>query len=345
MCTNVMRTVEVPQSVWGRMKAQSEPDDSPFVMRRHIVKNDWLAASQCQTMAWHGIRAKPEEADEATFFRMMQGREVGELARRLFPEGVLVLRTPTMSAVEVTQLLMSDSSTHTLFEAAFSASPFAAKADILRREARGWHVLEVKSSFSDTAELSKHVDDLAYTVMVLKKNGLAVAKASLVLLSRDYRRGQDVDALFDILDTTLEVRERAAAFDQAADNVAGALLAERRPTSVLVTACRRCEYFAEECLGSGHEHTVIELPNLHHTKFKKLAAAGVIGIEEVPPDIALTERQQRVQEAAASGEVFVDSSGLRAALNSIRWPCHYLDFETVATVMPLYDGHDRSPAA
>jgi len=317
------------------MKAQSGQDDSPFVMRTHIVKNDWLAAGQCQTMAWHGLRADPEEADEATLFRMMQGREVGELARRRFPEGVLVLRTPTISAVEVTRLLMSDSSTDTLFEAAFNAGPFAAKADILRREAGEWHVLEVKSSFSDTSELSKHVDDLAYTVMVLKRNGLAVAKASLVLLSRDYRRGQDVDALFDILDVTPEVRERAAAFDQAADNIASALLAERRPDAVLVTACRRCEYFAEKCLGSGHKHTVIELPNLHHTKFRKLAATGVVSIEDVPPDIALTERQQRVQEAAASGEVFVDSNGLRTALNSIRWPCHYLDFETVATVMPL----------
>src|SRR5215475_10583151 len=29
----------------------------------------------------------------------------------------------------------------------------------------------------------------------------------------------------------------------------------------------------------------------------------------------------------------------RNSVNGIAWPCRYLDFETVATVLPLYDGH------
>ncbi|MBZ5614669.1 MAG: DUF2779 domain-containing protein [Acidobacteriia bacterium] len=36
-----------------------------------------------------------------------------------------------------------------------------------------------------------------------------------------------------------------------------------------------------------------------------------------------------------SGKAIVEP-GLSAALQNIEWPCHYLDFETVATVLPLY---------
>jgi len=81
----------------------------------------------------------------------------------------------------------------TFFEATVSAGPFVAKADILRRQNVGWHVLEVKSSFSDTGSINELIDDLAYTVMVFRRAGFSVAKASLVLLSRGYRFGDSPD--------------------------------------------------------------------------------------------------------------------------------------------------------
>ena len=42
--------------------------------------------------------------------------------------------------------------------------------------------------------------------------------------------------------------------------------------------------------------------------------------------------------AALSGNMIVEP-GLGPALQNIDWPCHYLDFETVATVLPSYSGH------
>jgi len=57
----------------------------------------------------------------------------------------------------------------------------------------------------------------------------------------------------------------------------------------------------------------------------------------VPSDLGLNETQQRALKSATSGSVIVEP-GLSAALQTISWPCHYLDFETVATVLPLYPG-------
>lgn len=61
-------------------------------------------------------------------------------------------------------------------------------------------------------------------------------------------------------------------------------------------------------------------------------------MSDVPDDLKLNEKQQRAKESALSGKICVEA-GLKNALNTIAWPCYYLDFETVVTVLPLYPGH------
>ena len=297
-------------------------------------RTDFLAGTKCTTMAWYQARQESPLLDDAARFRMEQGREVEELARRLFPDGTLV-RGHNAPAILETQRLISRDATTTVFAATFNSGPFTAKADVLTRNGAGWDVTEVGSGFSESTE---YVDDLAYTAMVLRRGGVPVKKSALLLLSREYRRGDPVDKLFTRLDKTRDVDVRSKAFDERADAIAEAVLVERVPQAVLISACRTCEFFKTLCLGARCAHSVLELPRLHHTKFAKLCAAGLVDIRDVPADLALTELQQRVKIAAASGELFV-APGLADALTPIEWPCHYLDFETVASTLPLYDAH------
>jgi hypothetical protein len=205
-------------------------------------------------------------------------------------------------------------------------------------ERSGWHLLEVKSSFSDTKNMKDLVDDLAYTVMVFRRAGVRIVKASLVLLSRNYRFGDPPSSLFEAIDKTSEVQERAEEFDANADGVARILFEDARPAVALVSACRDCESYQRRCLGTGMAHTVLEIPKLHHTKLKRLSQEGIVDISQVPGDLKLNENQQRAKTAMLSGEIVVEPS-LGEALDRIQWPVHYLDFETVATVLPLYPEH------
>jgi hypothetical protein len=308
-------------------------------MRDTITKSDWLNAEQCLSMAWFGLRAAPEAPRESERFRMEQGQEVGALARALYPDGTLASkRDGKNDAAETTRNLVADTAIETIFEAAFRAGPFAAKADILKRQGRAWHVLEVKSSFSNTSKIKELVDDLAYTVFVIRRAGQEIAQASLVLLSRTFRRGDGPNLLFEIIDKTTEVNTRVAEFEGTADSVARALVDDTQPTPKLVSACRNCAFFDDACLGSGLAHTVLEIPGLHHTKLKRLSLAGIVDLSLTPDDLNLNEGQKRAKSAALSGNMVVEA-GLAAALKSIVWPCHYLDFETVAAVLPVYDGH------
>jgi hypothetical protein len=307
-------------------------------MREIINKADWLAAGQCPTLGWYRLREQESTPTEAERFRMEQGQNIGVLARALYPDGILISRNTGQTLTEATQGLIAEPKRQTFFEAAFHAAPFAAKVDILRRHGDGWHVLEVKSSFPDSGGIKDLIDDLAYTVFVLRRAGQRIAKASLVLLSRSYRYGDPTDALFETVDKTIDVNERIASFEDGADNLGRVLLDATPPKPRLVPACRECSFFGERCLGTGIAHTIFEIPGLSPKKLKRLSEGDIIDLSRIPDDFELTDHQKRAVQAAISGTMTTDG-GLRAALYSLKWPCHYLDFETVATFLPLYPGH------
>lgn len=303
-----------------------------------ISKSDWLTAEQCAAMAWFRLRANAVAPTEADLFRMQQGQEIGSLARELYPKGAMIRRVEGEDLAAVTNKALGNSANKTLFEATFRSGQFVARADILDRERNGWHVVEVKSKFSDTKSTAALIDDLAYTVMVARRSGLKVIRSSFLLLSRSYRRGDAPNRLFDMVDATDDVNDRVIEFERVADKIAGAVLGDRKPRVRLVPACRDCPFFAEKCLGNGVSHSVLEIPGLHHKKLKTLSEGGIVSIADLPSDLELNERQDRARTSVLSGKLIVEP-GLKAALRRITWPCHYLDFETVATSLPLYDGH------
>lgn len=297
-------------------------------MIEHFSKSDWLTALQCPTQAWLSHRADGESLSESELFRMQQGQEVGELARALFPHGV------TASSDEWRP---NTGESACLFEARFESDGFVTRADVLVRLASGWHVIEVKSSFADTKSLNDLVDDLAYTVMVVA-NSLTVVRASLLLLSRDYRYGDAPSSLFEEVDVTEQALSRSAEFRRNATHVRETLSNDEPPVARLNSACRQCAWFDDQCIGRGVEHSVLELPNLHQSKLEMLASHSIVSLADIPEDFALTDTQTRVRDAVLAQQAAVSKELLREALGVVAWPCHYLDFETVATVLPLFPG-------
>lgn len=182
-------------------------------MKDTISKSDWLAAQVCPAMAWYGFRSSPSAPTEAERFRMQQGQEVGALARQLYPAGILISDVNGETAAEITAALLAETGTQVLFEATAKSGPFIAKADILQRHGSGWHVLEVKSSFADTGKLKDLLDDIAYTVMVFRRAGVLISKASLLLLSRSFRFGDGPDRLFEMVTSLMHVVQSSVGVD------------------------------------------------------------------------------------------------------------------------------------
>jgi len=256
-----------------------------------ITKSTFLNTVACPTYGWlsHAgkLRRLPTTTEE---FRLRQGREIGELARSSMPGGILVDIAGNQEAAQLTRQLMSDPSVKTIYEATFVAGDLVTRADILRRESSGWHMIEVKSS---TLDKSEFIDDMAYTTMVMRLAGVVVHRTSIMLVSKDYRLGMGPQDLFKLLDHSEAVLARAREFADIRDSVAGAISTVFPPEADLRYECRNCSVF-DECKRDGIANHVLRLPRISNKKFRQLDALGVYSIEDIPADFSLTANQAKV---------------------------------------------------
>ena len=150
-----------------------------------ISKSKFVAGVQClKRLYWQvhapELAAEPDPATEAIF---EQGREVGLLARQLFPGGVEVGSDGGLDqAIRTTKELIANPEVPAIFEGTFEHQGVIVKTDILqRRRENHWRLVEVKS----TADLKEHhLEDVAIQSYVLGHSGLKLSSVWLAHINR-----------------------------------------------------------------------------------------------------------------------------------------------------------------
>ena len=150
-----------------------------------------------------------DEADEGQEARLEQGNEVGFLAQRRFPGGVVVgLSEGLDAALAKTASLLDDASAPAIFEATFQHQGVLVGADIFQRRPRNrWRLIEVKSSVEVKEYYSYYVAIQSHVVVAC---GLDLSSSCLMHLNRDYifdGHHYDAAVLFNIRNITSEVRK------------------------------------------------------------------------------------------------------------------------------------------
>ncbi|NQX93109.1 MAG: Dna2/Cas4 domain-containing protein [Flavobacteriales bacterium] len=166
-----------------------------------LSKSSILSGLQCHKRL-HLQRNRKELGAEDSGQKLSairNGIQTGNLARQYFEGGVLVESNLTGDEREAdwlkqTQKLMA-SDVPFIYEATFLSDDVLVRVDILERKGKVWNVYEVKAS---TSYKNKHVKDLAVQVKILRKAGLIIRKANLMLINPDYVfRGElDVRKMF-----------------------------------------------------------------------------------------------------------------------------------------------------
>jgi len=299
-------------------------------MQKLITKNTFLTATNCLRLGWlaqHGQLPADDSLDAE--FRYMEGTEITECARKLFPSGLLITGLMQKAIIETSSAIKK---TSILFEPAFSAEGFGSRADILCKDENGWNLIEVKSG-KDAKE--KYVEDAAYTAMVLIRAGLKIKTISLMLVSDDYRKGMPDKKLFHKEDVTEEVKEQVTKFNSMADSLATTLNTSKPSDPKLTMNCKGCSVF-DECTGKGVKNHILILPRISAKLLAKLDAECLYKIEDIPPDFDLSDPQKRVWQAICTKKPVI-SPDFKEELKDIVLPAWYLDFETCTTAVPLYD--------
>jgi hypothetical protein len=231
---------------------------------------------------------------------MMSGNEVDEVARELFPDGRLVT-SPDASATALRNAEVIFQPTIVAADEGWLCQP-----DILRRGlGSSWDILEVKATKRVKDE---HLTDVGFQALCLAAAGLNIDRLKVVHLNGDYVRHGDLvpDELFTISDVTRRVRELLPALKE-----------EMRRAVRTVSAWR----------GTERADALLHLcENPDKCEHAKLLNKG--GVQEQVDIVARPELGQ-----------VVDERRLRYVLGSLRYPLHYLDYETYLPAVPWYDGY------
>ena len=306
-----------------------------------LSKSKFLAALQCEKRLYLGIHhpdlATPPDAAAQAILDM--GSEIGLLAHRRFPGGVLVdvSYRRAKDAVARTAELLADASVPAIFEGAFYFNHVLVRVDILERltTADGttrWRLIEVKAS---TKTKEAHLYDVAIQYYVVRGAGVPVVEAGLMHVNSHYiyEGGEpDVERLFTLRDLTTDLKEKLAAVPDRLAAIHGMLVRASPPDRDPDGHCHspyECPFW-NHCTKDKPARWIYHLPGGGNLP-ALLLAKGIDTIDHIPADVRLSPVQRRVKD-----NVEWLSVELARALNSARYPVHHLDFETFMPAVPKF---------
>lgn len=315
---------------------------------RTFSKSKLLALRQCPKKLWLEVH-RPDllEYSTETDARLQIGRQVGEIARRIYDRdgnGVLidVQAAGFDHAFERTTELLR--TCQPIFEAGFSAGGALTFIDILLPEQKGnelaWHMIEVKSS---TSVKDYHYDDLAVQAFAVKAAGIPLASISLAHIdsSWTFPGNADYRGLLKENDLTAEIMRRTEEVEEwilQAQNLAAQSTEPAVATGNQCFSPFECSFY-DYCSRNEPkpEYPVAWLPRFSSAKAEKLAAQGIDDLRNVP-DEWLNGKQLRVKTHTLTGAVFFDAAGAASDLAAHPLPACFLDFETIQFAVPVWIG-------
>jgi hypothetical protein len=315
-----------------------------------LSKSRFVAGCQCLKRLYLQVHqptlaAEPDEAADAI---IEQGREVGMIARQLFPGGVEVRNEGLDNAIRATLELTANRDVPAIFEGTFEHGGVLVRVDILhRRRDKRWGLIEVKST---TAVRDHHVPDVAIQHRVVRRSGINLAASCLAHVNRDYiytGGGIDVHSFFRIRNLTRRVEKlqaRLPSMLRSQFRVLGMAEAPQIPAGLQCSYPVTCEFF-EHCNPTLPDDHIFRLPRIHAGEVAKLVALGIQSIHDVPENYPLSARLRRACTSVQMGKPWY-SRELNDRLGTFKYPLYFMDFETVSPCIPRFPGmrpYDQLP--
>ena len=276
------------------------------------------------------------QPDDTQLARFSSGDEVGELAREIFPGGVLVPYEglSIQSQIRLTNSLI-ENGVKTIYEASFEFDGIFIKVDILHRGRGGWEVYEVKSS---TGVKDVHCLDAALQPYVLEGLGLKVTKVAIVHIENSYVRDGDIDvhALFSISSVKSEVSELKRDIKKQVSRMRK-VLAGDEPAIDIGPHCDNpyeCD-FRDHCWQHIPQNSVFSLSGRGIDKFDYYQR-GIVHLADVPLD-ELNRSQAFQARSTLEKKSCFDKEAVQEFLDQLWYPLCHLDFETFTSPIPFFD--------
>jgi hypothetical protein len=303
-----------------------------------ISKSQYIRGLQCEKSLWFYRNRKElatpvDEAKQAVFD---QGNEVGEYAKKYFPDGVEVSAKhfEIELAAEQTLEFISGGS-EVLFEAcAISPDGLYSRIDVLQKCGDQWDLIEVKSS---TKVADYHLDDMASQRFAFEGAGFKIRKSILMHIDNSFVKEGPVDAskLFHLEDCTAAVTEQMVVVRAELPRLLKVLEGGEEPEVGIGAHCSKpfsCDY-KEHCWAHVPEYSVYNVAS--GKKLLQLTGQGILDARDIPDDFAISGAKGLDLAAYKAGQSLVDAEELGDFLSELKYPLYYLDYETVGINIPV----------
>lgn len=264
-------------------------------------------------------------------------------AEKLFPDGLRLgfdnyqeyLTLPQATAKAITD------GNKTLFQARFEADNITCICDVVQFvDDKTLDLFEIKSS---TKAKPEHELDLAFQMTVLERAGYSVRKISVVHVNNQYTRSGVINPkeLTGITEVTDAVRELQDFTDQKITEVLEMLASGNHPdfSPILADNGAFNEWLEVYKHLNGFESgSIYDLCQLDNNTLNNLNNAGIEFIKDIPENFVLKPKQALQVEATRLGRPIIHAEKIKEFLDSFVFPLYFFDYETLASLVPYFDG-------
>jgi CRISPR/Cas system-associated exonuclease Cas4 (RecB family) len=317
----------------------SQHDRIDFVKYR-LSKSKVTEYLQCPKRLYlsvHHPELKEESADMETRFAV--GHQVGELACKLYPDGIMIgdEQNDLRAALAQTQQVLRDHPGKPVFEATFQHGGMLIRADLLIPEDGNYRMVEVKSS---TSVKDYHLPDCAMQSWVMENNGVRLNRVALMRIDSSfvYKHLGDYRELLleeDITEVIQPIKQKVPVWIRDCQK----LLEGSEPEIEIGAQCSTpfdCPFYGH-CSTGQPEYPVTLLPgNMGRrgtaTMLKEL---GYQDLRNVPEGVIDSPPLERIRRITVDGVAELDPA-VREVMAALPYPRYYLDFETIQFSVPVW---------
>ena len=309
-----------------------------MTMQNYLTKSKYLNGLQCHKRLWyeknHPERKSSLSRAQHRSFR--QRKEVGERARDLFPEGILISAKSPAKSAEQTQAAIRNGAS-CIFQASFVFENTSVRCDILQKDGDSWNLIKVKKS---TSVKEEYLPDLVIQKYVLTACGIPISKTQLMHINNRCTY-PDLSDLFITEDVTDLVEPLMDSVPSDIETFKAILDTDNEPDVAIGKQCDNpypCPFKAHCWEAIPAKKSIFTIPKLSPKKQDALIEAGIFHIQELPVDFSLTDNQQTYVDYVLHGQPEIDTDAIRVRLSDLEYPIHFFDFETDDPPIPKFEG-------
>ena len=235
--------------------------------------------------------------------------------------------------------------TKVILQGRLEANNITAIFDVLEKVGdKTFDLYEIKSS---TSVKTEHIPDLAFQSIVLESSGFSVRNMFVLHVNNKYVRKGEInpEEITEKSDVTEEVKE---ALEETRENIKKAfeILKKKELPDISPRHLKQGGDVFEEWLsiiqaikGELPRYSIYKIARPDSKTLAWLEDNGIELLADIPLDGPLTEKQLQQVEAMKSGEQHINTEEIRNFLSDLEYPLYFLDYETLAGVIPAFDGY------